>query len=59
MKKTTKIINSDVYCAKCGEFLGATCDPFRPNSCSKDCFTNDHLSDEEEKELGKILEGEE
>ena len=36
-EKRTKIINSDVYCIKCGKFLGATCDPFRDNFC-KECF---------------------
>jgi len=36
-EEKTIIINSDVYCEKCGRFLGMTCDPFR-DSCQ--CFTN-------------------
>ena len=41
--KATKVINSDVYCSKCGEFLGMTCDPFRKSyheSCFPDKQTN-------------------
>ena len=38
--KKTKIINSDVYCSKCGRFLGMTCDPFREAYCEK-CFPNE------------------
>ena len=32
-----KIVNSDVYCSKCGEYLGMTCDPFRASECSNKC----------------------
>jgi hypothetical protein len=26
----TRVVRSDVYCAKCDAFLGMTCDPFAP-----------------------------
>jgi hypothetical protein len=38
-----KIINSDVYCSKCGEFLGMICDPFRQSYCKK-CSPDDTLN---------------
>ena len=37
--KKTKIIKSDVYCFKCGRFLGMTCDLFREEYCER-CFRN-------------------
>lgn len=35
----TESKNGDVYCIKCGEFLGMTCDPFR-DSYHEKCFPN-------------------
>ena len=35
--KMVDIKDSNVYCAKCGVFLGMTCDPFSPDRC-KACF---------------------
>jgi len=35
--KRVKVINSDVYCAKCGKFIGMTCDPLRNKYCEM-CF---------------------
>ena len=37
-----KMINSDVYCIKCGKYLGMTCDPFI-GECEK-CFPKDLLT---------------
>lgn len=37
--KTEYIKNGDRYCSKCGEFLGATCDPFGRSECGKKCHT--------------------
>ena len=36
-EKKTVVKNGDVYCIKCGVFLGAICDPFRLPCCTK-CF---------------------
>lgn len=36
-----EIINGDRYCAKCGEFLGAVCDPFGRSECGEGCFDED------------------
>ena len=35
--RRTEVINGDVYCSKCGKFIGMTCDPFRDGYCKK-CF---------------------
>lgn len=36
--KTVDIKNGDRYCSKCGEFLGAVCDPFGRSECSNECY---------------------
>ena len=36
--KIIKVIDGDVYCAKCEVFLGSICDPFRRTHCEK-CFS--------------------
>lgn len=38
-EKRTIVKNGDVYCIKCGCFLGMTCDPFRPEY-HDNCFPN-------------------
>lgn len=35
--EVTGVLNGNVYCAKCGGFLGMTCDPFR-DSYHENCF---------------------
>lgn len=37
MKEKVKIVNSNRFCSKCGEFLGMTCDPFGRSECSNKC----------------------
>lgn len=37
MVKKIKVVFSNVFCAKCDQFLGMTCDPFRPEYC-EECF---------------------
>lgn len=36
--KMERIHHGDRYCNKCGEFLGAICDPFGRSKCAKNCF---------------------
>ncbi len=38
-QKKEDVKNGDRYCAKCGEFLGATCDPFGRSECVSGCFS--------------------
>ena len=33
--KKIKVLFSNVFCAKCDQFLGMTCDPFRPEYCEE------------------------
>ena len=47
-----KISDGSRYCAKCGEFLGMTCDPFGRSECSSECFEEENVEPEKTEQNG-------
>ncbi len=54
-EKKYKIFNGDMYCAKCGDFLGAICNPFVSGNCEV-CFPLKEQKEKHEEVSGFILE---